>query len=197
MSRVEPENTRRAQAPADPQFMGRWSPRAFSPEPIAPEALASLFEAARWAPSCFNEQPWLFLYAVTPQDRALFLSCLVEFNQRWAGEAPVLVFVLAKKRFAKNGEPNRWAAFDAGAAWVSLALQARKLGLYAHAMAGFDGERAHEVLRVAKGDHDILAAVAVGKYGDPGRLPPDMKKSESPNGRKPLSEVAVEGALPG
>jgi nitroreductase len=196
MSRVEPENTRRAQAPADPQFMDRWSPRALASEPIAPEDLASLFEAARWAPSCFNEQPWLFLYAVTPEDHALFLSCLVEFNQRWAGRAPVLMFVLAKKRFTLNGEPNRWAAFDAGAAWVSLALQARKLGLFAHAMAGFDGERAHEVLRVPRDDYDILAAVAVGKYGDPGHLPPDMGKSEFPNGRKPLSEVALEGTLP-
>jgi nitroreductase len=192
---AEPASTRIAEAAADPQFMERWSPRAFSSEPIAPGTLRALFEAARWAPSCFNEQPWLFLYASSEEDRALFLSCLVEFNRKWAGRAPVLAFVLAKKRFAKTGEPNRWAPFDAGAAWVSLALQARKSGLFAHAMAGFDEALAHEVLKVPKDEYDIMAAVAIGHYGDPEQLPPEMKKTEAPNGRKPLSDVSVEGVF--
>jgi nitroreductase len=190
---TEPARTRHAEAAADSQFMERWSPRAFSSEPIAPETLQALFEAARWAPSCFNEQPWLFLYASSEEDRALFLSCLVEFNRKWAGHAPVLAFVLAKKSFAKNGEPNRWAPFDAGAAWVSLALQAGKSGLFAHAMAGFDEDLAHEVLKVPKDEYDIMAAVAIGRYGDPDALPPDMRKTEAPNGRKPLAEVALPG----
>ena len=193
---TEPASTRQAEAPADPQFMDRWSPRAFSSEPIAAETLRVLFEAARWAPSCFNEQPWLFLYATSEEDRALFLSCLVEFNRKWAGHAPVLAFVLAKKRFAKTGEPNRWAPFDAGAAWVSLALQARKLGLYTHAMAGFDEDLAHGVLKVPRDEYDIMAAIAIGRHGDPEQLPPEMRKSEAPNGRKPLTEVALQGVFP-
>jgi len=191
----EPGNERQLQADAHREFIERWSPRAFSPEHIPDTTLAALFEAARWAPSCFNEQPWLFLYAVSEEDRALFLSCLVEFNQKWAGKAPVLAFVLARKRFAKNDKPNRWAPFDAGAAWMSLALQARKLGLYTHGMAGFDEDRAFEVLKVPRDQYDIMAAVAIGKYGDPDALPPEIRKSEAPNDRKPLSEVAVRGPL--
>ena len=159
--------------------------------------MASLFEAARWAPSCFNEQPWLFLYATTPEHRAVFLSCLVEFNQLWARNAPVLAFVLAKKSFAKNGEPNRWAAFDAGAAWMSLALQAHKSGLFTHAMAGFDEDKAYEVLQVPRDRYDILAAIAIGGYGDPESLSPAMRTSEAPNDRKPLAEVALQGVLAG
>lgn len=194
---TEPTNTRIAGAPADRQFMDRWSPRAFSGEPLREGTLATLFEAARWSPSCFNEQPWIFLYAESPLDHALFASCLVEFNQKWAAKAPVLAFVLAKKRFAKTGEPNRWAAFDAGAAWMSLALQARKIGLYTHAMAGFDEEKAYEALRVPREEYDILAAVAIGRHGDPEDLPPEMRKNEAPSGRKPPSEVAHEGPFGG
>ena len=159
--------------------------------------LETLFEAARWAPSCFNEQPWLFLYAESPIDHALFASCLVEFNQRWAAKAPVLAFVLAKKRFDKTGEANRWASFDAGAAWMSLALQARKVGLYTHAMGGFDEEKAYKVLRVPKEEYDILAAVAIGRHGDPEDLPSEMRGGETPSDRKPLGEVARPGPFGG
>ncbi len=192
---AEPENRREPEAEVHQEFWGRWSPRAFSPEPIPEKILAALFEAARWAPSCYNDQPWLFLYARSPQDRALFLSCLVEFNRAWAGKAPVLAFVLARKTFEHNGEPNRWAPFDAGAAWMSLALQARKAGLYTHAMAGFDEDRAYEVLKVPREEYDIMAALAIGAYGDPETLPPGVRKTEAPNGRKPLGEVAREGAF--
>lgn len=191
----EPENKRQLQADAHREFIERWSPRAFSSEHIPGPTLAALFEAARWAPSCFNEQPWLFLYATSEEDRALFLSCLVESNRKWASKAPVLAFVLAKKHFAKTGGPNRWAPFDAGAAWMSLALQARKLGLYTHGMGGFDEDRAFEVLKVPRDLYDIMAAIAIGKYGDPDSLPPEMQKGEEPNDRKPLNEVARRGPL--
>ncbi len=193
----EPENRRELQADAHREFIERWSPRAFSREPVPEASLAALFEAARWAPSCFNEQPWLFLYATTQKDRDLFLSCLVESNRRWAANAPVVAFVLAKKRFAKTGEPNRWAPFDAGAAWMSLALQARKLGLHTHAMGGFDVDRTYDALGIPREDYDVMAALVVGRYGDPEALPPAVRRSEAPNGRKPLGEVAQEGPFRG
>ncbi|MDD5708685.1 MAG: nitroreductase family protein, partial [Kiritimatiellae bacterium] len=123
-------------------FVDRWSPRAYLPEPIPEHQIRMLFEAARWAPSCFNEQPWLFVYATSEADRSRFAAALVEKNRAWAGIAPLLIFVLARRNFRQSGKQNRHAAFDSGAAWMSLALQARKLGLYAHGMAGFDINKA-------------------------------------------------------
>jgi len=105
-------------------FLDRWSPRALSPEPISEHHLAALFEAARWAPSCYNEQPWLFLYATSMEDRQRFASALVEKNRAWASRAPLLVFLATRRHFASNGKPNRHAGFDAGAAWMALAIQA-------------------------------------------------------------------------
>ncbi len=190
-------NPRTPAAEIDSMFCDRWSPRAFSPESLCVEEIASLFEAARWAPSCFNEQPWLFIYAVSEADRARFLTALVEKNQAWARRAPLLLFVLARRRFNHSGKENRHAPFDAGAAWVCLAFQARKLGLYAHGMAGFSKERAYEVLEVPEEDYDILAAVAVGRHGNPGDLPPELAAKESPNDRKPPDEIADEGRFGG
>ena len=176
----------------DAMFTDRWSPRSFDPELLTQEQIMTMFEAARWAPSCFNEQPWLFRYAVKEEDRRRFLSALVEKNQQWAQHAPLLIFVLAKRHFSFNGKPNRHAPFDAGAAWVSLALQARRLGLYAHAMAGFSVEKACEVLGVDRDEYDVMAAIAVGRRSTPENLPEDMRKGELPNTRKPLEEVARE-----
>ena len=183
------QNQRIPEAEVDSMFVDRWSPRAYLPDPIPEHQIKTLFEAARWAPSCYNEQPWLFMYATTADDRSRFASALVEQNRAWASAAPMLLFVLAKRNFVLNGKPNRHAAFDAGAAWMSLALQARKLGLYAHGMAGFDINKAYEVLGVSKDEYDVLAAVAVGRKGDAEQLPPQARKMEAPNGRKPLSEV--------
>jgi nitroreductase len=182
-------NGRAPEVEVDSMFVDRWSPRAFLRDAIPEHQIKTLFEAARWAPSCFNEQPWLFMYATTPEDRKLFASALVEKNRTWAGVAPMLVFVLARRNFKHNDKPNRNAAFDAGAAWMSLALQARKLGLYAHGMAGFDIAKAYEVLGVSKDEYDVLAAVAVGRKGDASQLSPEAQKMEMPNGRKPLAEV--------
>ena len=189
-------NPRTPAVEIDAMFCDRWSPRAFSPEPLTAGELASLFEAARWAPSCFNEQPWLFLYAVSEADRSRYLTALVEKNQAWARQAPLLLFVLARRRFTHSGKENRHAPFDAGAAWVSLAFQARKLGLYAHGMAGFSKERAYEVLGVAEADYDVMAAVAVGRRASPGGLPEELAAKEGPNDRKPAGEIAVEGRFP-
>ncbi len=184
-------NTRQTQGEVDSMFTDRWSPRAMSPDPISEEQLAMLFEAARWAPSCFNEQPWLFVYATSPVGRAQFTEVLVEKNRRWAGQAPLLLFVLARRTFRHNGKPNRHAVFDAGAAWMSLALQARRLGLYAHGMAGFSQEKAYGLLQLSPEEFEVIAAVAVGRHGDPAELPDDLRQMESPNGRKPREEIAV------
>jgi nitroreductase len=163
------------------------------PEPIAESVLASLFEAARWAPSCFNEQPWLFLYGQRDEDRERFLSLLVPQNRVWASAAPVVGLVTARRSFAKNGKPNRWAAYDSGSAACSMALQAHLLGLEMHFMAGFDEERSYEVLALPKDRYEAIAAFVIGKPGDPSLLPPDLRARETPTPRKPLAEVAVQG----
>ena len=186
-------NPRQPAAEVDALFYDRWSPRALSSTPLTDGEISALFEAARWAPSCFNDQPWLFRYAVTAEDRERFALPLAPRNLLWAKEAPLLVYVLARRHFAHNQRENRHAAFDAGAAWLSLALQARRLGLFAHAMAGFDGARAAEVLAVDESRYQILAAIAVGRYGDPAALSEELREGEKRNGRKPLKEVAVEG----
>ena len=184
------QNSRSTEAEVDCMFVDRWSPRAFLPDALPQHQIDALFEAARWAPSCYNEQPWLFIYATSAGARRLFASALVERNRSWAQRAPLLLFVLARRAFQTNGKANRHAAFDAGAAWMSLALQARRLGLYAHAMAGFDVKRAHEILGASEDEYDVLAAVAVGRRGDATQLPSDLQAIEKPNDRKPPAEIA-------
>lgn len=183
-------NNRRTETDCDSMFVDRWSPRSFLRRPIPEDQLQMLFEAARWSPSCYNEQPWLFIYASEPEARARFLETLVEFNRGWAQTAPLLVYVLARRAFSRNGKPNRHAAFDAGAAWMALALQARKLGLHTHGMAGFDQEEVRELLGIDEDEFDILAAVAVGRRGRPEALPEELQERETPNDRRPLSDVA-------
>ncbi len=187
------ENSRIPEADIDAMFTDRWSPRSYLDEPLDDDQVAALFEAARWAPSCFNDQPWHFRYARTETDRARFAEALVEKNREWAARAPLLLFVLARKNFRQTGKPNRHGVFDAGAAWMSLALQARKLGLHAHGMAGFSVEKAAEVMQVDLDEYEIMAAVAVGRRGDPGQLGDDMAAAEKPNSRMPHAEVAGEG----
>lgn len=181
--------------PADDLFVGRWSPRAFAPDPVDAATLSTLFEAARWSPSCFNEQPWLFVYAVKDEDRVRFAASLMEGNRAWAESAPALAYVFARRRFERNDKPNRHAGFDAGAAWMSLALQARLLGLCTHAMAGFDAAAAHAATGVPEAEWEVMAAIAIGRMGDAATLPEPLRQRESPSGRKPWSAVAVEGRL--
>jgi len=195
MAQVASPNLRKAEYGVDPRFVDRWSPRAFLSDPLSDDQVHSLFEAARWAPSCFNEQPWIFAFARSEADRALFATALSERNRLWAPRAPLLGFVLSRTTFARNGKPNRWAGFDAGAAWMSLALQARQLGLYAHAMAGFNVEKARDILGVKSEEHLILAAIAVGRLGDPSQLPQDMQAQEAPNSRQPQAVFLFEGKV--
>jgi nitroreductase len=188
----KPPNPRSSEVEVDSMFTDRWSPRAFLPDPLPEHQIQALFEAARWAPSCFNEQPWFFLYATELKDREVFASILVKKNQSWAARAPLLMFAIARRKVLQCGKENRHAAFDTGAAWLSLALQARRMGLYAHAMAGFDIEKAHQVLGVPKEDFHVMAAIAVGRKGDEGQLSDDLRQIETPNARKPLSEMASQ-----
>jgi nitroreductase len=188
-------NNRIPEVDVNALFTDRWSPRSFKPDPIPPNQVQGLFEAARWSPSCFNVQPWYFLYTTSAEDRAVFLDLLVEKNQLWAKDAPLLVFVLCKRNFTHNGKPNRHAVFDAGAAWMSLALQARMLGLYAHGMAGFKYDEVFDVLRVPRAEYDVIAAVAVGYRNDEAALHEDFQSQEEPNGRQPLVEMISEGGF--
>ena len=198
--RLETASRRVAEHPVAPIFLERWSSRAFSGEPIPDAALFSLFEAARWAPSAYNSQPWRFVYAKrdTPAWPTL-LSVLVPYNQAWADGAAALVFVVSKASFTPPGksEPtvSRSASFDTGAAWASLAFQAHLDGWVAHGMGGFDDEAARKALNVPP-DHRIEAAVAIGRRGEKAVLPERYHAGETPNGRRPLRETVFEGAFP-
>jgi nitroreductase len=188
-------NNRIPDAAVSPMFLDRWSPRAFDPTPIPEEDIATLFEAARWAPSCFNEQPWIFLYGTSEEERAVFLEILAEGNRRWAKNAPILAVSFARRTFARNDRPNRHAGHDCGAAWVSLAFQARMLGLYAHGMAGFSQAKAYELLSVPEAEYEAMTAIAIGAFGDLDALPGEIRKNEQPNERKPLAEVGIKGTF--
>jgi len=185
---------RETAAPVDAQFPSRWSPRAFTDEALEPGQVATLFEAARWAPSCFNEQPWLFVYGTSADDRERIAALLSEGNRTWAAKAPLLGIVFAHRRFAQTGKDNRWAPFDAGAASLSLALQAEKLGLGAHFMGGFDAAAAYDALGVPEADYQAMAAFAVGHRGDAASLPDRLRERElDRSDRKPHADVAREG----
>ncbi len=185
-------NERKPEHEIDNMFIERWSPRAFSSEVIEKETLLKLFEAAKWAPSCYNEQPWLFAYADKEESLKTFRSLLAPKNQLWANKAPVLCFVFARNKFSFNNNFNFWAQFDCGAAWASLAFQAVKLGLFAHGMAGFDRENVYGKLNISRDDYTAVAAIAIGKYGDINELVPEFLEAEKPNFRKSLSEIIKE-----
>src|SRR5207237_10433271 len=141
----------------------RWSPRAFSDRIVEPEKLQSLWEAARWAASSFNEQPWYFIVATKQklEEHARLLSCLVEKNQQWARLAPVLMVSVAKLKFAKTGKPNRHAFHDVGLAMGNMLVEATALGLFVHQMAGFSPEKVREIYGVPE-QFEPVAAIAVG-----------------------------------
>lgn len=168
----------------------RWSPRAFSEEKIAEEEILSLLEAARYAPSCFNEQPWRFLVASKQDELKIMRSLLTKKNQRWASKAPVLILIIAHRYFAYNGRENHWSWFDSGTAWGYLSLEAERRGLIAHGMAGFRRKETREVLKISE-DYDIIAVIAIGKMGARDNLDEDFKKEEFPNTRRPIGETAL------
>lgn len=174
----------------------RWSPRAFADRPVDTELLKTLFEAARWSASSFNEQPWRFIVAQKqrdPESHARMLSVANEWNQRWAKLAPVLVLTVAKTHFSHNGKPNRHAWYDVGAAVAYFSLEATRQGLFVHQMAGFDAERARQSLAIPEG-FEAVSLLALGHLGDPTQLPEDLQESERrKRERRPLSDTVFEG----
>jgi nitroreductase len=173
----------------------RWSPRAFGDKAVAPHVLRVLFEAARWAPSSSNLQPWAYIVAAK-DDKENFdkiLSTLVEFNQGWAKNAAVLAISVAQVKNPKDGAPNRHAFHDVGSASAQLSLQAISHGLFVHQMAGLDPNKARQVFNIPA-DWEAVAALAIGYPGDPASLPDQLKQRElATRTRKPLSEFVITG----
>jgi nitroreductase len=184
--------------PVAPQFPGRWSPRSFTDRALSEAEVMSLLEAARWAPSASNHQPWRLVWALRGEAafEAIF-ACLTGNNPLWAGKAAVL-FAVVSKDTVTNREGaearNRTAGFDTGAAWMSLALQAQSMGLAAHAMGGFDVDRLAAAIHLPEG-HTLHCVVAVGEQGSADALPDALREREKPSGRKPLEEIARRGRL--
>jgi len=184
----------------DPIFLERWSPRAFDMSDMPEADLLAMFEAARWAPSAFNSQPWRFLYARRSDAHwALFLDLLIPWNQGWAHSASALVYVLSDEfpTADRHGNPKASSthSFDAGAAWASLALQAARMGYFAHGMSGIQYERARAELTLPETVH-LNAAVAIGRIGDPAILDEKQRAREYPSDRKPITDFVFQGPYP-
>ena len=173
----------------------RWSPRAFDPKVVPADVLRSLFEAARWAPSSSNEQPWAFLVA-TKDDKPGYekmLGTLVEFNQTWAKQAPVLGIAVSRLNFAKNGTPNRNAFYDTGAAMAHLTAEATHRDLFVHQMGGFDAKKAKDIFSIPEA-WEPIAAFTIGYAGDPQSLPDGLRERElAPRVRKPITDFVMSG----
>jgi nitroreductase len=190
---IKGSEKRKADYPIDQLFLDRWSPRAMTGEAVSQEDLMVLFEAARWAPSSYNNQPWRILYARRDSEHwPLFFDLLVEFNQNWAKNAAALLLFISKTTFDMNGEPSVTHSFDTGAAWENLALQGWLKGLVVHGMQGFDFDRARTALNIPEG-YSVDAMVAVGKPGDPSVLPTELRERESPSDRRKLELSICEG----
>jgi len=188
----EAPNPRVADHEILPAFLERWSPRAMAGTPLSSAELMSLLEAARWAPSGGNLQPWRFVYGVkgTPAFGKL-LDCLADSNRVWCEQAGALLVVVSKTTL-DNGQPNRTHGLDAGAAWMSLALQGVSLGLVVHGMGGFDLEKAAVAVALPP-SYEVQHMVAVGHPGPLSALPEKLQARELPSGRKPVAEIAFEG----
>jgi nitroreductase len=190
---IKGSEKRTADYPVDELFLSRWSPRAMTGEAIAEKDLLTLFEAARWAPSSYNNQPWRFLYARRDTEHwQTFFDLMVEFNQSWAKNAAVLVVFISRTHFQFNGEPSVTHSFDTGAAWENLALQGWRKGFVVHGMQGFDYEGARSALSIPP-EFAVEAMAAIGVPADPATLPPELREKEAPSERRKLEESICEG----
>lgn len=189
---IKGSEMRQPEHPVAEIFVDRWSPRSMSGEEISNEELMTLFEAARWAPSSMNNQPWRILYATrSSRHWALFCDLLVDANKVWCSRAAALLLVVSKTDF-DNGRPCRTHSYDSGAAWMSLALQGSAMGLVVHGMQGFDYERAKAELHIPDG-YQVEAMAAVGRPGRTEDLPEALQARETPSGRRPLPQSICEG----
>lgn len=184
--------------PIDALLRKRWSGRAFiENQPIAREQIIALLEAARWAPSCFNDQPWRYIVFDRFHDRDAWqkaYACLSEGNQKWVIQAPVLLIAFANTRFTQNGKPNRWGQHDTGAASTSLCLQAASMGLMAHQMGGYDRDKVRETFGIPE-QFDIMSMIAVGHPADEQDLAGEQLERElQPRQRAPLGEHFFDSA---
>lgn len=191
--REEIKKHRKPDHPIHPLILNRWSPRAMTGDPIPEEDMMALFEAARWAPSSYNDQPWRFIYAKrgTPHFERFF-SLLAPGNQTWAAKAAILGVSISKRTFERNGAPSPSHAYDAGAAWENLCLEATHRGVAVHGMSGFDYAKAKGLLEIPD-DYEVLAMFAIGKHALTETLTPELQKREFPSGRKKVEEFIMEG----
>ncbi|MBS1803717.1 MAG: nitroreductase family protein [Acidobacteria bacterium] len=175
-----------------PVFLERWSPRAFADRDVSAADLKTIFEAGRWAPSSYNEQPWRFFVGHRGSETySKILDALVPFNQDWAKSAPVLILGVAKTRFSHNDSPNNYAAHDLGAAMALMAVEATALGLAAHQMAGFDWGKAREAFAIPE-TYAMGSVMALGYHGELTDLEEKFQAQEqAPRSRKPLSEIVL------
>ena len=180
-------------AVADALFYQRWSPRSFSGRELPEETLRVIFDAARWSPSSRNDQPWLFVTSSGASDFDVFLNLLTEGNQRWAHSASLIGFIFARKNFEHNDQPNATAAFDCGAAWMALTLQARRLGLYTHGMGGIKRAEVCPTLNVDAEKYQVICGFALGEIASPELLAAELAAGERPSPRKPLPETWRRG----
>lgn len=189
----EVENVRTSEYSVHPLILYRWSPRSMTGEEMTEKELMGLFDAARWAPSSYNGQPWRFLYARrnTPS-WPLFFNLMVEFNQGWTKNASALVLAISAKNFEKNNKPAHTHSFDTGAAWMALALEGAWKGYVVHGMEGFDYEKARKDLDIPD-DYQVEALIAIGKRASKAQLPPELQQREAPSTRKAIGEIAIEG----
>ena len=176
-----------------PLILNRWSPRAMTGAEIDEQELMAIFEAGRWAPSSYNNQPWRFIYAKRNTEHwdRLF-NLMVEFNQSWTKNAAVLVVIISKKTFDHNGQPSITHSFDAGAAGENMALEAARRGYVLHWMQGFDYDKAKKALGIPEA-YNAEAMAAIGKRGKKSDLPAELQEREMPSQRKPLKEIIMEG----
>lgn len=178
-----------------PLLLSRVSYRAFSEQRISDDELFSLFEAARWAPSSYNNQPWRFVYARRgDKEWNTFFEVLIDWNKKWCAKADTLILVLSRNNFEHNNKPSATARFDTGAAWMSLALEAHSRNIIAHGMQGFDYEAIRKALKIPEA-FTVEAMVALGKPGNAEDLPPEMKEKEVPSTRKPLTQIISHGTF--
>ncbi len=196
MTVTDSKNSRVAGASVEPMFTERWSSKSFTNEKLTDDQIASLFEAAHWAPSAGNGQPWLFVYATDGPEREKFNSLLSEGNARYSPNAAMLVLVFARV-VNDEGKRIRTGHFDTGAAWMSLAIQANRMGLNTRAMGGIDLDAAYEVAGVPREKFETICAINVGYRGTDDDIHPRMVKENFANGRKDVGEIAFEGKYSG